>query len=63
MKKAGFIGLGIMGKPMAINLLKAGCELAVFDLNQKAVDELVALGAEASNPAEMGKSCAAIFMS
>lgn len=63
MKKAGFIGLGIMGKPMASNLLKAGCELAVFDLNQHAVDELVALGAQASTPAEMGKDCAVIFMS
>ena len=35
--KAGFIGLGIMGKPMAKNLLKAGCELYVNDLNKDAV--------------------------
>ncbi|MEI3524684.1 MAG: NAD(P)-binding domain-containing protein [Anaerotignum sp.] len=37
--KAGFIGLGIMGKPMAKNLLKAGCELYVNDLNKDAVAE------------------------
>ncbi len=45
--KVGFIGLGIMGKPMAKNLIKAGYELIVNDFVQPAVDELVALGAEA----------------
>lgn len=45
MKKIGFIGLGIMGKPMAKNLLKAGYALTVFDLNQLAMTELVAAGA------------------
>lgn len=44
--KIGFIGLGIMGKPMAKNLIKAGHELVVSDLVQSSVDELVALGAE-----------------
>ena len=44
--KIGFIGLGIMGKPMAKNLLKAGCELYVNDLNKDAVAELVAGGAK-----------------
>ena len=43
--KIGFIGLGIMGKPMAKNLVKAGHELVVFDLNKEAVAELVACGA------------------
>ena len=33
MKKIGFIGLGIMGKPMAKNLLKAGYSLIVYDIN------------------------------
>jgi len=42
----GFIGLGIMGKPMAKNLLKAGYSLKVYDLIDTAVDELVAAGAE-----------------
>ena len=36
--RVGFIGLGIMGKPMAKNLLKAGYELVVTDLNQAAVE-------------------------
>lgn len=43
--KIGFIGLGIMGKPMSKNLIKAGYELVVLDMNQKAVDEVVAAGA------------------
>lgn len=43
--KIGFVGLGIMGKPMAKNLLNAGHKLTVFDLNADAVNELAALGA------------------
>ena len=43
--KVGFIGLGIMGKPMSKNLLKAGYELVVFDFNKDAVGEVVACGA------------------
>ena len=38
--KVGFIGLGIMGKPMSMNLLKAGNELVVFDFNETAVAEV-----------------------
>jgi 2-hydroxy-3-oxopropionate reductase len=45
--KIGFIGLGIMGKPMAKNLLKAGHEVVCFDVNQKNVDEVVKAGAVA----------------
>jgi 2-hydroxy-3-oxopropionate reductase len=45
--KIGFIGLGIMGKPMAKNLIKAGYELVVLDFNKLAMEELIALGAEA----------------
>lgn len=48
----GFIGLGIMGKPMAKNLLKAGYALSVNDLNKSAVDELVASGAKALSSAK-----------
>ncbi len=47
MQKIGFIGLGIMGKPMAKNLLKAGYQLVVHDINQEAVKELVSCGAKA----------------
>lgn len=43
--KIGFIGLGIMGKPMSKNLLKAGYDIIVVDRNQSAVDEVVAAGA------------------
>jgi 2-hydroxy-3-oxopropionate reductase len=46
MSRIGFIGLGIMGKPMSKNLLKAGHYLTVFDINQSAMDELVKAGAE-----------------
>ena len=35
--KLGFIGLGIMGKPMSKNLIKAGHELVVCDFNQNSV--------------------------
>ncbi len=46
--KVGFIGLGIMGKPMAKNLIKAGHELVVRDFNPASVQELVDLGAKAA---------------
>lgn len=46
--KIGFIGLGIMGKPMSKNLLKAGYDLVVMDRSQAPVDELVKLGAKAA---------------
>ena len=42
----GFVGLGIMGKPMAKNLIKAGHELTVFDIAQANVEEVVASGAQ-----------------
>jgi 2-hydroxy-3-oxopropionate reductase len=43
----GFIGLGIMGKPMAKNLLKAGHKLVVYDIADAPVGELVQAGATA----------------
>lgn len=55
--KVGFIGLGIMGKPMAKNLLKEQVELMVSDLNQDAVKELTDLGAEAGSYWEIGEKC------
>lgn len=61
MKKTGFIGIGIMGKPMAFNLLNAGVSLEVFDVNQEAVKEVTAAGAEYVLPKDMGKSCDVIF--
>ncbi|MFA5853122.1 MAG: 2-hydroxy-3-oxopropionate reductase [Spirochaetales bacterium] len=50
--KVGFIGLGIMGKPMSKNLVKAGYSLIVNDVNKTAVAELVALGAESAENAK-----------
>jgi 2-hydroxy-3-oxopropionate reductase len=49
MTRIGFIGLGIMGKPMAKNLLKAGYELTVFDIVAERVKELVEAGAKAAS--------------
>jgi 2-hydroxy-3-oxopropionate reductase len=46
--KIGFIGLGIMGKPMAKNLLKAGHEVVCFDVNKDNVENMVAAGASAA---------------
>lgn len=46
--KIGFIGLGIMGKPMVRNLLKAGHEVVVYDIIQENIDEVVKDGAIAS---------------
>ncbi len=47
--RIGFIGLGIMGKPMAKNLLKAGHTLVVYDIVEAPVKELVAAGATAGS--------------
>jgi 2-hydroxy-3-oxopropionate reductase len=56
MKRIGFIGLGIMGKPMAKNLLKKGYELVVCDIRPEPVQELVAAGAK---PATTSREVAA----
>jgi len=48
-KKIGFIGLGIMGRPMAKNLLKAGFSLVVYDLNKEAVEDVVKAGAASAD--------------
>lgn len=56
--KIGLIGLGIMGKPMAKNMLKAGyTDLLVSDLNRAAVEEVAAAGAKAATNVEIGESC------
>ena len=49
MKKLGFIGLGIMGKPMAMNLLKVGYSLTVYDIVPEKIKEVVGAGAIAAN--------------
>ena len=60
--KLGFIGLGIMGRPMAKNLLKAGEELLVADLNKEAVADVVAAGAKEASYAEIGEQCERIII-
>lgn len=60
-KLTGFVGLGIMGKPMAKCLLNSGCALMVNDLDNNAVNELVALGAVSGSLSEIGEQCEAIF--
>jgi 2-hydroxy-3-oxopropionate reductase len=62
MEVIGFIGLGIMGKPMALNLMKAGHRLVVNSRSRKPVDEVVAAGATAaSTPAEVAKSASIVI--
>jgi 2-hydroxy-3-oxopropionate reductase len=57
MTPVGVIGLGLMGKPMAANLLKAGFPVTVFNRSRPAMDELAALGATiAASPADVGRA-------
>jgi 2-hydroxy-3-oxopropionate reductase len=56
-KNVGFIGLGIMGRPMTVNLLKAGYNVTVYDINKEAIEKLVAAGAKgAATPKEVGEN-------
>lgn len=56
--KIGFIGLGIMGRPMVCNILKAGYrEVLVWNRSQGAIDACVSYGAAASTPREIGETC------
>lgn len=50
--RVGFIGLGNIGKPMAINVAKAGFDLMVYDLRAEPMRELTALGAKAARSAD-----------
>ena len=60
--KVGFIGLGIMGKPMSKNLLKAGYSLVVCDRNPETVAEVMAAGAEAASTAKaIAEQCEVII--
>lgn len=60
--KIGFIGLGIMGKPMSKNLIKAGYELVVCARKQEVKDEMSSLGAAiAENGAAVAKECNVII--
>ncbi len=60
-ERVGFIGLGIMGRGMAVNLLKAGFALTVWNRTAARADDLVAAGARlAASPAELAAECTLI---
>jgi 3-hydroxyisobutyrate dehydrogenase/2-hydroxy-3-oxopropionate reductase len=62
MASYGFLGLGIMGKAMAVNLLKAGFDVTVWNRNPDKCAELVALGAnQGASPKEVAASCDITF--
>ena len=62
MLKVGYIGLGLMGKPIAKNILKAGFPLIVHNRSSHAVEELVNLGAKsAGSPSEVAASVDVVF--
>ena len=61
-KRLGYIGLGKMGKPMAINLLNAGYPLIVHNRSQGKVQELVRLGAQAArSPSQVAAESDVVF--
>lgn len=61
MNKIGFIGLGIMGNPMARNMVRNGSELMVFDIAEDAVQGLVEAGAQKASLREIGENCDVVF--
>ncbi len=62
MLKVGYIGLGLMGKPIARNILRAGYPLVVHNRSQGSVNELVGEGAvPAENPAQVARQVDVIF--
>lgn len=59
----GFIGLGIMGRPMAHNVLRAGFPLVVYDLQPEPVDDLAAAGARAADsPAALAQQVEVVLL-
>lgn len=62
--KVGFIGIGMMGKPMITNLIKAGYELVVHDVSMEAVGFAVKAGAEAAgSPKRVAEACRVVCTS
>lgn len=62
MARIGFIGLGNMGLPMALNLVKAGHQVEGFDLNAAAVGELVAAGGASAGTVKIAASRADVIV-
>ena len=62
MDKIGFIGLGIMGRPMSRNLLKAGYKLVVYDISPASVEEVSQAGAEVgASPSDVAARCGVVI--
>jgi 2-hydroxy-3-oxopropionate reductase len=62
MRQVGYIGLGLMGKSIARNLLRAGHRLTVHNRSRAAVEELASEGAQsAGSPAEVARRCEVVF--
>lgn len=62
MKSIGFIGLGIMGAPMATNLLKKGYSVTIYNRTNTKTEEFHRLGADiVSTPAEVARSVDVLF--
>ena len=59
--KIGFIGLGIMGRPLSKHLVNAGFDVMVSDVNPDPVKELVSLGASTGTYAEIGEQCEVVI--
>jgi 4-hydroxybutyrate dehydrogenase / sulfolactaldehyde 3-reductase len=61
METVGFVGLGRMGKSMAMNLRRKGFELVVYDITEEPVRELIAMGARpAAGIAELARQCGVV---
>lgn len=61
-EKVGFVGLGIMGKPMARNLMEAGYDLIIYNRSRDKVEDLVSEGAEAAeSPKEIAEDATIVF--
>lgn len=60
--KIGYIGLGLMGGPIAVNIAKSGAEVLVNDTNPERVDAVVACGAKAASNKEIAENCDIVAM-
>lgn len=62
-RKVGFIGLGNMGKPMAMNLIKGGVDLVVYDKINEAMEAFTKVGARKSiSPKELASQCDMVIL-
>ena len=62
MARLGFVGTGLMGSPMAQNLLRAGHEVMVYDVHPAATEQCAALGAQVARSASETTVCDLVFV-